>query len=96
MMRPVLVVYDIFDDQRRDRVRVLLAPLADRIQQSGWLIPAHCQVDPNHLADGLATTLTHTDRLRAYAPCADCVTHARWLPAHQPHRLHARQTWIVE
>jgi CRISPR-associated endonuclease Cas2 len=96
MRHPVLIIYDIFNDHRRDHLRVLLAPLADKLQQSAWLIPAHCQVDPARLADGLSAAISPADRLRIYAPCADCVIQARWLPANQPHRLHARTTWIAE
>jgi CRISPR-associated endonuclease Cas2 len=95
MMRPILIVYDIFDDHRRERIRALLTPLADRIQQSSWLIPAHCHVNPHHLANGLEPALAPPDRLRIYAPCAHCVTAARWLPTGQPHTLHARSTWIA-
>jgi CRISPR/Cas system-associated endoribonuclease Cas2 len=93
--RPLLVVYDVFNDHRRDHLRTLLTPLADRIQQSAWIIPAHCAVDPDHLAAALTPATGPADRVGIHAPCPQCVIDSRWLPAGQPHRLLAPRVWTV-
>ena len=92
----MLIVYDIFDDHRRDHLRALLTPLADRIQQSSWIVPAHVGVEPHRFVEALSVATASVDRLRAYAPCPTCVINSRWLPDNQPHRLKLPRVWTVE
>lgn len=78
--RPVVVVYDVADDRRRAHVRDALAPVADRFQQSGWLVPAHAGLSAPRVVAGLEALLRRGDRLRAYEPCVGCRRTALWLP----------------
>jgi CRISPR-associated endonuclease Cas2 len=92
--RAVLVVYDVFDDERRDALRRKLTPLADRVQQSGWLIPAGNRVNVKQLGAALTAGLNPTDRARLYSPCANCASDTIWLPDNQPHRLDPGDLWM--
>jgi hypothetical protein len=76
----VIVIYDIFDDDRRAAVRTGLRPVADRFQQSGWFLPPDVGITAPRVIDALGTLLAPGDRLGAYEPCPRCLRHALWLP----------------
>jgi CRISPR/Cas system-associated endoribonuclease Cas2 len=91
----VVVVYDIGNDQRRAHIRAALEPVADRFQQSGWLVPAFMGLTAHDIGHQLGTLAQGGDRIRAYAPCPACVRLARWLPVRQPHSLVTVHGWVV-
>lgn len=91
----MVVVYDIGNDARRARVRSILDPIADRFQQSGWLIPATAGVSARAIMAQLDLVATPGDRIRAHAPCLACARLARWLPQRQPHTLRTVSGWVV-
>ncbi|MEO5877835.1 MAG: CRISPR-associated endonuclease Cas2 [Streptosporangiaceae bacterium] len=80
MRGPVIVCYDVFDDRRQARVRSALSEVADRFQQSGWLIPGVAGFDADRTAAALGGLLAPADRLRIYEPCPECARAARTLP----------------
>lgn len=94
MKGPVLVCYDVFDDSRRNRLRAALDEVADRFQQSGWLIPDAAGLDAHRAAAALEGLLAPIDRLRIYAPCPECARQLRTAPA-PAEQLLARPAWIT-
>jgi CRISPR/Cas system-associated endoribonuclease Cas2 len=80
MRTPVIVVYDVCDDDRRDRLRRALRPVADRFQQSGWYLPADVGLTAGRVVTALDGLLGPGDRLGAYQPCPRCARAAQWLP----------------
>ncbi|MEA2686196.1 MAG: associated protein Cas2 [Actinomycetota bacterium] len=80
MRRHLVVVYDVVDDARRAVLRNGLRPIADRIQQSGWVVPSVVGFDLRRLSGALAPILDSCDRLRIYEPCPRCWSEARWFP----------------
>jgi CRISPR-associated endonuclease Cas2 len=93
--RPILVLYDIVDDARRNRIRAVLGDLGDRIQQSGWLIAAGGNVAADSLVAVLAGFAGTGDRIRVYSPCPSCTRDARWLPVGQPFTVATVPGWVV-
>lgn len=81
MRRPVVAIYDVVDDQRRERVRAALRPIADHAQQSVWVVGPIPGLTVDRLAEGLRGLLGGGDRLRLYELCAACQRRARWEPA---------------
>jgi hypothetical protein len=55
---------------RRASVCAALAPLADRFQQSGWLVPAAVGLSIGRNDAGIGALLGPEDRLWMVAPCA--------------------------
>jgi CRISPR/Cas system-associated endoribonuclease Cas2 len=96
MKGPVLICYDIFDDGRRARVRDALGEVADRFQQSGWLVPDVAGLDADRVSRTLAALLAPPDRVRVYAPCPDCVRAARSAPTKSRPGLLPAPAWIAE
>ncbi|WP_143220455.1 CRISPR-associated endonuclease Cas2 [Actinomadura sp. CNU-125] len=98
MKAPIVVCYDVYDDVRRARLREALSGIADRFQQSGWLVPSH-PPGPGLGAEQLATLLSGPlhpiDRLRLYAPCPACRQRARTLPTTSREILLPRAAWIA-
>jgi CRISPR/Cas system-associated endoribonuclease Cas2 len=97
---PILVVYDITRDGRRDRIRHVLADAAVRIQQSAWLVPGLTRsTGPATTAQRLMAALIAQagsgDRINAYAPCPTCARQARWLPPGQPFTLTRTSSWVA-
>ncbi|WP_261553708.1 CRISPR-associated endonuclease Cas2 [Frankia tisae] len=82
MNTPLVVVYDITEDARRDQVRAALRPFADRFQQSGWYLPAGSGLTANSVHTGLRGMLAEGDRLGVWQLCPECWRSARWLPEH--------------
>ncbi|NKZ07292.1 hypothetical protein [Actinomadura latina] len=93
MNGPVLVCYDVFDDGRRDRLRAALDEVADRFQQSGWLIPDAAGLDAHRAAAALDGLLAPADRLRIYAPCPACAREVRTVPVGPPL---VRPAWVAD
>ncbi|MDT3440467.1 CRISPR-associated endonuclease Cas2 [Pseudofrankia sp. BMG5.37] len=81
MNTPIIVVYDVADDERRELVRRSLRPVADRFQQSGWYLPADRGLTAVRVGAGLAGLLSPADRLGVWQPCPACWRAVRWLPA---------------
>ncbi|WP_396454886.1 hypothetical protein [Actinomadura sp.] len=93
MNGPVLVCYDVFDDGRRNRLRAALEEVANRFQQSGWLIPDAAGLDAHRAAATLEGLLAPIDRLRIYAPRPACARQVRTVPAGPPL---ARPAWVAD
>jgi CRISPR-associated endonuclease Cas2 len=91
---PVLVCYDVFDDRRRARLRDALSEVADRFQQSGWLVPDVAGLDADRVAASLGGLLAPADRLRVYAPCTACARAARSVPPTPSADLPPRPVWV--
>lgn len=96
MKGPVLVCYDVFDDRRRARLRDAVGEVADRFQQSGWVIPDVSGLNADRVATTLGELLSPTDRLRVYAPCPSCARAARSLPPSPTADLVPRPVWLDE
>ncbi|MDB4873135.1 MAG: hypothetical protein JWL97_4139 [Gemmatimonadales bacterium] len=94
MKGPVLVCYDVFDDRRRARLREALGKVADRFQQSGWLIPDVAGLDADGVAAALGGLIAPVDRLRVYAPCPACARAARSVPPAPAVELPPRAAWV--
>jgi len=75
--RPIVVVYDVTDDERRALVRNVLRPVALRLQQSTWMIAPQPGLTAAGALSGLSLLLTGDDRLQAVQPCAGCRRHLR-------------------
>lgn len=82
-----MVLYDIVDDDRRERVRRVLGGKADRFQQSGWLVPGYAGLTADEVFAAVTGQAGRGDRIRVYSPCAACARAVRWLPAGQPFTL---------
>ena len=98
MNTPVIVVYDVADDHRRDLIRRSLRPVADRFQQSGWYLPADAGLTVERVGAGLAALLSPADRLGVWQPCPACWRTVRWLPPgawHPATSLAARGGWLI-
>ncbi|WP_131787810.1 hypothetical protein [Protofrankia symbiont of Coriaria ruscifolia] len=80
MKGPVIVVYDIADERRRELVRAALRPFADRFQQSGWYVPSVAGFTAARVTAGLSGLTLPGDRVAAYQPCQRCAPDMRWLP----------------
>lgn len=80
MTRPLLVVYDITDDRRRQRLRARLAPMAVWIQRSAWVVPPAPGLSARWLLAMLRPLTRSGDRLRIYEVCPACLARARCLP----------------
>ncbi|KLL10793.1 MULTISPECIES: CRISPR-associated endonuclease Cas2 [Protofrankia] len=80
MKGPVVVLYDIADEERRALVRTALRPFADRFQQSGWYIPPVAGFTATRVTAGLSSLILPSDRVAAYQPCPRCAQDMRWLP----------------
>lgn len=98
MKAPIVVCYDVYDDVRRARLREALGGIADRFQQSGWLVPSRSPgsgLNVEQLATVLSGPLRPVDRLRLYAPCAACTRRTRTLPTTSREMLLPRTAWIA-
>lgn|GEM_PF-2319794 len=98
MNTPLIVVYDVLDDERRELVRRSLGPVADRFQQSGWYLPASAELTVGRVGAGLAGLLGPADRLGVWQPCPSCWRSVRWLPAgawHPAPALPGRRGWLI-
>lgn len=67
-MSPVIVLYDVSDDERRDALRALFRLSGRRVQQSAWML-APGETTPERIVRGASTLLQPGDRLRAIRPC---------------------------
>lgn len=76
----MVTIYDVSDDQRRERLRGALRPIADHAQQSVWVVGPMPGLTVDRLARGLVGLLAPPDRLRLYELCAGCQRRARWQP----------------
>jgi CRISPR/Cas system-associated endoribonuclease Cas2 len=95
---PLIVVYDVVDDDRRELVRQSLRPVADRFQQSGWHLPADVGLTVERVDAGLAGLLGPADRLGVWQPCPSCWRNTRWLPDgtwRPAPTLDGRGGWII-
>jgi hypothetical protein len=92
---PILVCYDVFDDERRARLRAALTDIADRFQQSGWLVPPGPGPNPDRLATTLGDLLLPADRLLLHSPCRTCARTARSWPPNTAHTLLPHQAWVA-
>lgn len=79
----------------RARIRAALDPIADRFQQSGWLVPSSMGLSARAVGYRLSAFGQRGDRIRAYAPCPGCARLARWLPTRQPHSVATVSGWVV-
>ena len=85
MRRPVLVVFDVAADGRRNQVRGAIQRLGWAYQRSGWILRPSPTVTVDFVFEGLATLTTQTDRLLVVEPCVDCLRQSFWVPeAHAP------------
>ncbi len=98
MNTPLVVVYDVSEDERRERVTRSLRPVADRFQQSGWYVPAGTGLTAGRVGVGIAGLLGRGDRLGVWQPCPSCWRTVRWLPdgAWRPApTLTGRGGWVI-
>lgn len=79
-MSPVIVLYDVSDDERRDALRALFHLSGQRFQQSAWML-APGETTPDRVVRGASTLLEPGDRLRAVRPCGACLARLCWWPA---------------
>lgn len=80
--RLVVVLYDIADDDRRAAIRAALRPIADRSQQSTWVVEPRPGLTPDRLAAGLASFVRPAmDCLWVHQPCTACLRALAWAPA---------------
>ena len=86
MSHPILVVYDVGDDDRRQALRAELSLSGQRVQQSTWLLAPGRSDNPARVVARTNPLLDPGDRLRALQPCASCVERLRWWPR-RPHPL---------
>ena len=84
MRRPLIVMFDVSSDGRRNQVRDALRPLGSWYQRSVWVLAPTSTITVGYLAQGLDSLLKPADRLIVLEPCPACLRGALWVPAVDP------------